>query len=407
MKTGKLQGPVDNIQNLKLVVNAAVNKLDIFSRSGGADPDNSNPVLVNIPDGNGNVYRTRGANVLSGTSQIVFADATAYWYRSYITTKGSDVTSIGTSTTQFDITKPAGTTARYTYDGTGISPSLSATWPRIGMVLFLNGQNFHANNKGVFVVTGSGTNYFEVTNAAVVAETNKTIGTGAVSIIMPTPVYLYAIWSAANSCIVWAASGYSGFDKVPTQTTVGFADYFLLEDGSTYTKVNTDYCVCVGKFWKTSHTSDSPDHRILSVLEYTPEVTWNPKSDYNGQFFLSSTQTAAANITNYIVSSLPVVQSGIYSITGHVYASDDAVAVYCFIWLAVGSPTAASSVYKTCGVIASGGATLSLDLSTISYMNIGEVIHLDITVNAASGNRSIQGSAAGIKHTGIEFKRID
>lgn len=67
------------IANLKPTVNAEVNKLDIFTKSGGAVPDASNIIKVNIPDGNGHTLRTRAAAYLSGTSQIVLANATNYW----------------------------------------------------------------------------------------------------------------------------------------------------------------------------------------------------------------------------------------------------------------------------------------------------------------------------------------
>ena len=79
MKYGSILGKTDNINNLKLVVNAAVNKLDIFARSSGATSDASNLIFVKIPDGNGNVYRSRGAAYLSGTSQFIMADAANYW----------------------------------------------------------------------------------------------------------------------------------------------------------------------------------------------------------------------------------------------------------------------------------------------------------------------------------------
>jgi hypothetical protein len=75
-----------NISNLKLVVNASVNKLDIFSRSGGAAPDASNPISVAIPDGNGNVTRVATAEAI----QFILADAANYW------SKGSDDTEIKT-----------------------------------------------------------------------------------------------------------------------------------------------------------------------------------------------------------------------------------------------------------------------------------------------------------------------
>ena len=87
---------------------------------------------------------------------------------------------IGSSTTQFDITNPSGTTFRYTWDSTGTDPVINLTTVPIGSLANIRTQNFHANNNGLFVVTGSGANYFEVTNASGVAETNKTIGTGHV-----------------------------------------------------------------------------------------------------------------------------------------------------------------------------------------------------------------------------------
>lgn len=94
----------------------------------------------------------------------------------------------GSSTTRFDITNPAGTTFRYTWDGTGTDPGITATTVPIGRHLYINGQNFNASNKGAFVVTGSGANYFEITNASGVAENDKTLGTGAINFAyIPTP----------------------------------------------------------------------------------------------------------------------------------------------------------------------------------------------------------------------------
>lgn len=87
-------------------------------------------------------------------------------------------TKIGDSTTQFDITNPAGTTFRYTFDGTGTDPNISLANNPIGSLMNFQAQNFTAANNGVFIVTGAGTNYVEVTNASGVAESNKTIGTG-------------------------------------------------------------------------------------------------------------------------------------------------------------------------------------------------------------------------------------
>jgi len=87
-------------------------------------------------------------------------------------------TEIGDSTTQFDITNPSGTTFRYTWDSTGTNPSISLANHPVGSLINFQAQNFNSANNGLFVVTGAGTNYIEVTNASGVVESNKTIGTG-------------------------------------------------------------------------------------------------------------------------------------------------------------------------------------------------------------------------------------
>jgi hypothetical protein len=99
-------------------------------------------------------------------------------------------TSVGSSTTQFDITNPSGTTFRYTYDGNGTDPAFSAANNPVGKAIWFNAQNFNAANNGKFVITASGNNYVEVTNASGVAENNKTIGTGA--------VYKLETWAKPN-----------------------------------------------------------------------------------------------------------------------------------------------------------------------------------------------------------------
>lgn len=88
----------------------------------------------------------------------------------------------GASSTRFDITNPAGTTFRYTYDGTGTDPNINATTLPIGARIVVQADNFNAANNNAssrpyFTITGSGANYFEVTNATPgVVESDKTIG---------------------------------------------------------------------------------------------------------------------------------------------------------------------------------------------------------------------------------------
>lgn len=90
-------------------------------------------------------------------------------------TKSTVGFSVGDATTQFDVTNPGGTTFRYTYDGTGTDPGISATTFPTGGTVKIFGTAMSAGNEGSFTITGSGDNYFEVTNANGVVESNKTI----------------------------------------------------------------------------------------------------------------------------------------------------------------------------------------------------------------------------------------
>lgn len=84
----------------------------------------------------------------------------------------------GDSTSRFDITNTSGTTYRYTWDGTGTDPAITATKFVTGKNVVFFSPNFTAANNGTFAITGSGANYVEVTNASGVAEADKTLGTG-------------------------------------------------------------------------------------------------------------------------------------------------------------------------------------------------------------------------------------
>lgn len=67
------------IINLKPVVNATVNKLDVFAKSSGAAPSAVNRISMSIFDGTGVFTTGRVTSVASGTGQIIMADATNYW----------------------------------------------------------------------------------------------------------------------------------------------------------------------------------------------------------------------------------------------------------------------------------------------------------------------------------------
>jgi hypothetical protein len=73
-------------------------------------------------------------------------------------------------------------------------------------------------------------------------------------------VYVYAIWSTADSGIVWGMSNRSDYQLCPTGTTNTADGYMLLEDSSTYTRAGTDYCVAVARVRFEYDTGDAPDY---------------------------------------------------------------------------------------------------------------------------------------------------
>jgi hypothetical protein len=294
--------------NLKPAVNAAVNKLDIFTKSGGAVPDATNILNVIIPDGSGYTARSRAAAYLSGTSQFIMADATDYW------SKGD------------------------------LAAEIKTAW-------------------------------------------------------------LYAIWDGTG--IVWALAGYSGFNMVPTTTTVGDDDYFLLEASSTYTRNNAHYCVCVGKIRYEYDTGDAPDHTIQATVENAPQVIWNPKSDYAKSAWLASNNVSGADITEYSVVSMVVKQSGRYFALGIVTGTGAGGYSEMHSYIKTGSATYGSAAEKAQGV---GGGIASLatpaPVQCLVYINAGDTIHLGGSSLAASGNRTIYGSTFG-NSTGLTIERKD
>lgn len=99
-------------------------------------------------------------------------------------TAGFAEINFGAADSQFDITNPSGNTFRYTWDGTGTDPGISATTMPAGSRVVIFSSNFDPANQNsairpYFTVTGSGANYFEVENFTPgVVESNKTIGAG-------------------------------------------------------------------------------------------------------------------------------------------------------------------------------------------------------------------------------------
>ncbi len=94
---------------------------------------------------------------------------------------------LGASNTQFDITRPGtpnANTTRYTWDGNGTDPGINSTSFPVGARVWIKINS--AGNSGEFVVTASGSNYFEITNASGTAETNQTLSDGFLRVFSST-----------------------------------------------------------------------------------------------------------------------------------------------------------------------------------------------------------------------------
>jgi len=91
----------------------------------------------------------------------------------------STSTNRGSNTSRFDITNPAGSTFRYTWDGTGTDPGITTSTFPIGDIVVISSSQFgNKLNSGSFIITGSGTDYFEVTNTSGSVESDKTLTNG-------------------------------------------------------------------------------------------------------------------------------------------------------------------------------------------------------------------------------------
>jgi len=170
---------LSHIENARSLVIGTIEKRQGTTVTGTAIVATANYGLTyfeNTTSTNNGIYRISTA---SGVTSIYYLNSSNVW--TALTGSGTKIYELGDSTTQFDITLTGGTTYKYTYDTTGTDPDIDAHI-RVGTIVVINAQNFSAGNKGTFTVTGVSTNYFEVTNTSGVVESNKTIGTGSITV---------------------------------------------------------------------------------------------------------------------------------------------------------------------------------------------------------------------------------
>ncbi len=209
------------------------------------------------------VISSVGASTITKTGTSTFAQNRAYANR----------VTIGSSTTRFDISNPGGTTFRYTYDGTGTDPVITAARFPIGMAIVLQAQNFNSVNNGVFLITGSGANYFEVTNAAGSAEVDKTIGTGSIDI--------KSVFICQRTGVEY---GYTG-GETTTQLTGTNSTTGLVAGDVLIQKVFTKFDVYAAN--RINHTIFSFENQIAFGSEEDQLVPVSKNTDYTSFAFSS------------------------------------------------------------------------------------------------------------------------
>ncbi len=200
-------------ENARSKIIGILEKREGTRRLGNALVSSANLGLFNFPNTTGtSIYRI---STVSGTTRLYYLNNSAAW--TALTGNGTGLTAaqhdttlaesnaflvngtdanfyigpngtavytsadLGSSTTQFDVTNPAGDTHRYTFDGTGTDPAIT-TNINAGDIVHITGSNLTAANRGSFTVNAVDTDYFEVTNASGVVESNKTLGTGVLRV---------------------------------------------------------------------------------------------------------------------------------------------------------------------------------------------------------------------------------
>lgn len=139
--------------------------------------------LIRGPEPAGAQYSPALDQTYSAVTEACFALKIEQRLAPTYTTCDIGAVAIGDATTQFDITNPSGSTCRYTYDSTGTDPEITADMPGAarGSIVEIAAQNFDAGNNMERIVTGSATDYFDISNIHCVVESDKTIGTGSIS----------------------------------------------------------------------------------------------------------------------------------------------------------------------------------------------------------------------------------
>lgn len=169
-------------------------------------------------DDNKGVYRI---STVDGFTNPYYLNNSSTWTKVAISQPG--LYELASSSTQYNITNPSGTTMTYTYNGSGTSPSHLVV-AKVGDTIIINGQDFSSANNGTFTITALTSTYFSITNASGVIESNKAVGTGSIY-VEKTPFSS----TVAEGCCFFVNGSFDNFyvgNNTNGGTIATSADYF-------------------------------------------------------------------------------------------------------------------------------------------------------------------------------------
>ncbi len=192
-------------------------------------------------------------------------DVGLYQNRLYYTY--NHTSSVGSSTTQFDITNPSGTTFRYVWDTTGTDPVISAVTFPVGSQVTINIANASAGNNGTFTITAVASGYFEVDNPAGVVESDKTMGAGSL-VVLAGDIGKYDLVTTFDDD--WGSTIPSGFGGlvggVPHQIVIGGNDSMYISNGRYVTSYDGTTLI--------PQALDLPVGTVIQSIQWMSDRLW-------------------------------------------------------------------------------------------------------------------------------------
>jgi hypothetical protein len=249
-------------------------------------------------------YSFLSTNYQSGVSSLVLANSDGFY--PFV---------LGSSTSQFDITNPTGTTFRYTYDTTGTDPEIGENI-QVNSQVVIAGQNFTAANNGTFTVTAFDTNWFEVTNASGVAENNKTLGTGSLTVGRNNSVLLGEFGSETSEIVT-----VSSVNKTTHTLTLSAATKFAHSQDTRVSVLGYDKI----KFFHTTTATFNTTTPISGYLDISADSLYTIGSDAVnstgfGWFYFYNSITAKDSATSNAVPYSSFGENSVKSILETFYS---------------------------------------------------------------------------------------